>query len=159
MVSPVEQVLAEHHPRPSDDPLYVPWWAKGEYARAKGTRWAMPDGTQIVAGRVAVVGTGAFPSASRLVPVCTPQPEPRERVATPPVATATPRRAKRTPDRVDELLRVNRTLDSRVVLCHQLGIDAAILRDAPNPGVASMRLANALRRVLRLADALRQVLP
>jgi hypothetical protein len=49
---------------------------------------------------------------------------------------------------VDELLRVHRTLDSRVVLCHAYGVDAAILRDAPNPGVASMRLANALRRVL-----------
>ena len=149
MVSPVEQVLAEHHPRPSGDPLYVPWWAKGEYARARGTRWSLPDGTQIVAGRVVVVGSGAFPSASKPVPVCTPQPTPRERAVAPPVAPAPPPRTRRTPDLVDELLRVNRSLDSRVVLCHAYGIDAAILRDAPNPGVASMRLANALRRVLR----------
>jgi hypothetical protein len=50
---------------------------------------------------------------------------------------------------VDELLQEHRTLDARTVLCVQHDIDPAILRDAPNPGVASMRLANALRKVLR----------
>jgi hypothetical protein len=144
----VEQVLAEHCPRPGDDPLYIPWWSKGEYARAKGTKWAMPDGTQIVGGRIVVRGSGAFPSASKAEPLSKPQPPVQKRSETPTRAPATPARSKRPLDRVDELLQEHRTLDARTVLCFQHGINPAILRDAPNPGVASMRLANALRKVL-----------
>jgi hypothetical protein len=36
----------------------------------------------------------------------------------------------------------------RVALCNEYGIDPAIL-DAPNNGVATMRLLNALRKTLR----------
>lgn len=145
----VEQVLAEHRPRSGDDPLYIPWWAKGEYAARVGTKWAMPDGTKIEGGQVVRRGSGAFPSASKAEELYQPRPlaasarETRERGKT------TPSRAKRAPDRVDELLQEHRTLDARTVLCIQHGIDPAILRDAPNPGVASMRLANALRKALQ----------
>lgn len=145
----VEQVLAEHCPRSGDDPLYVPWWAKGEYAARIGTKWAMPDGTQIVGGRIVVRGSGAFPSASRAEPLSKPRPQAESARETPRRASSTPSRSKRPLDRVDELLQEHRTLDARTVLCVQHGIDPAILRDAPNPGVASMRLANALRKVLQ----------
>jgi hypothetical protein len=145
----VEMVLAEHTPRPGDDPLYIPWWSKGEYARAHGTKWAMPDGTQIVGGQVVVRGSGAFPSASKVGPLSKPQPQVQKRSETPTRASPTPSRGKRPLDRVDELLQEHRTLDARTVLCVQHGINPAILRDAPNPGVASMRLANALRKVLQ----------
>lgn len=145
----VEQVLAEHYPRSGDDPMYVPWWAKGEYAARVGTKWAMPDGTQIVGGRIVVRGSGAFPSASKAQELSKPRPQAESARKTPERASATPSRSERPLDQVAQLLQEHRTLDARTVLCAQHGIDPAILRDAPNPGVASMRLANALRKVLR----------
>ena len=145
----VEQVLAEHHPRSGDDPMCIPWWAKGEYARAKGTKWTMPDGTQIEGGQIVRRRSGVFPSASRTEELSKPRPQVKSARETPERASATPSRSERPLDRVAQLLQEHRTLDARTVLCVQHGIDPAILRDAPNPGVASMRLANALRKVLQ----------
>lgn len=145
----IEQALAEHNPRPSDDPLYIPWWAKGAYAHANGTKWQLPDGTQIANGRIVSMGSGDLRKASKPEPVYQPQPQAEKRTETPRRASATPSREKRAPDLVDELLQVYKTLDARTVLCVQYGINPAILREAPNPGVASMRLANALRKAIR----------
>jgi len=145
----IEQVLAEHNPRGTDDPLYIPWWAKGEYARANGTKYTMGDGTRIEGGRVVQRGTGAFGSASKPEPVLTPRPPAASARKTPPRASATPSRTPRTPDLVAQLLQMHRTLDARTALCRQYGVDPEILRTAPNPGVASMRLANALRARIR----------
>lgn len=145
----IDEVLLEHAPRGNDDPLYVPWWAKGEYARANGTKYRLEDGTVIEGGRIVVRGTGSPRSASKPEPVLTPQP-PAARVSeTPSRASRTPRKPARTPDLVDELLQMNRSRESRLVLCRAYGVDPAILDNAPNPGVASMRLANALRAKLQ----------
>jgi hypothetical protein len=52
-------------------------------------------------------------------------------------------------DTVAQLLAIHRSSESRLALCSQYGVDPTILTGAPNPGVASMRLANALRAKLR----------
>jgi hypothetical protein len=135
---PIHAALAEHAPRAASDPLYVPFWAKdpkGDFS------WALSDGTLIRAGRVVREGTGEF----------------RERLPTPPRAETVEvrvrarldhdRKSAKSTDVVLELVRANPHRDQRVALCRQHGIDPAILDGAPNAGVATMRLVNALRRV------------
>jgi hypothetical protein len=132
--------LTEHSPRPSGDPDYVPYWAKGEFARKNGTSYTTESGVTIVHG----VATGRLPVAPRAAPVPKAQPAPAR-------ATETPRRPVRTPrepDRAQQLVAECPWKSERVGLCKQYGIDPAIL-DAPNNGVATMRLLNALRKVLR----------
>lgn len=133
--------LTEHFPRPSGDPDYVPYWAKGEYARANGTSYTTESGVTIVGGRA----TGRLPVASRPAPVLTPQPSPASVPETLRKASATPPKPTRTPDLVAQLLAVHKTREARLGLCAKYGVDPAIFTNAPNPGVAAMRLANALR--------------
>jgi hypothetical protein len=131
-------VLTEHAPRGTADPLYIPWWAKGEYAAKNGTKYRMADGTSIVGGRIVVRGTGDFTRAPAARQVLTPQPEVQR-------ARETPRRAPKTPDAAQLLLAEHRTRDLRLELCKRYSLDPSML-DGPNPGVVSMRLLNALRR-------------
>jgi hypothetical protein len=133
--------LTEHSPRPSGDPDYVPYWAKGEYARTRGTSYTTESGVTIVGGRA----TGRLPVASRPAPVLTPQPRAASVPETPRKASATPPKPTRTPDLVAQLLAVHKTREARLGLCAKYGVDPAIFTGAPNPGVAAMRLANALR--------------
>ena len=131
--------LLEHHPRPAGDPDYVPWWAKGEYAARQLTKYATESGVIVEAGFV----VGRVPRHERVEPVLAPRP-------TPASATETPRKAPRVsrePDAAQRLVAECAGRVERVALCKRHGIDPAIL-DAPNPGVATMRLLNALRRVL-----------
>jgi hypothetical protein len=129
--------LQEHAPRPAGDPDYVPWWAKGEYARKNGTKYTTESGIVVVAGEV----QGRVSTTPR---VLAPQPAPAS-------ATETPRKPARTPrelDKAQQLVAECPWKSERVGLCKQYGIDPAIL-DAPNAGVATMRLLNALRKVLK----------
>lgn len=129
--------LDEHAPRPSGDPDYVPWWAKGEYAKKNGTQYTTESGVVIAAGQV--VGT-----ASKTDRVLAPQPAPSSATETPP----RPPRVPREPDAAQRLVAECAGKAERVALCKRHGLDPAIL-DAPNAGVATMRLLNALRKVLR----------
>ena len=133
--------LTEHSPRPSGDPDYVPYWAKGEYARANGTKYTTESGVTIVGGRA----TGRLPVAPRPAPVPKAQPATPSATETPRKASATPSKPSRTPDLVAQLLAVHKTREARLGLCAKYGVDPAIFTNAPNPGVAAMRLANALR--------------
>ena len=135
--------LAEHSPRPVADPDYVPWWARGEYARTNGTKYTTESGVVVIAG----VATGRLPVAPRVAPVLAPQPRAASATETPRKASATPPKPARTPDLVTQLLAVHKTREARLGLCAKYGVDPAIFTGAPNPGVASMRLANALRRL------------
>jgi len=144
----IDAVLLEHAPRGVDDPMYVPWWAKGPYAEQKRTKYTLADGTTIEAGRVLVRGTGGPRSVPEGSPVCTPQPSVQKVTERPGKARTTPSRAEGPPDPVRELLQVHRTPAARLALCAKYGVDPAIITGAPNPGVGAMRLANALRRAI-----------
>ena len=118
----------EHTPRPSGDPDYVPYWAKGEYARKNGYSFTTESGHTLREGTV----------------VHHREPAPRTVQAVrelPPVP-----KAARPLDAVQSLLIIHKTREARLALCAAWGIDPAIFTGAPNPGVAAMRLANALRR-------------
>jgi hypothetical protein len=141
-MNPVQAVLDEHAPRGSLDPMYVPWWAKGEYARKNKTTYRMTDGTVITAGAIVVRGSGVFtrpPALFTSEPVPAPKPV---RVVEP-----EPRVEESSPDLVKSLLVIHKSREARIALCGAYGIDPSIFTDAPNPGVAAMRLANALRRI------------
>ena len=129
--------LDEHNPRPAGDPDYVPWWAKGEYARKNGTKYTTESGIVVVAGEV----QGRVSTTPR---VLVPPPAPAS-------ATETPRKPARTPrepDKAQQLVAECPWKSERAALCKKYGLDPVIL-DAPNAGVATMRLLNALRKVLR----------
>lgn len=131
--------LTEHCPRPPGDPDYVPWWAKGEYAHRNGTKYTTESGVVIEAG----FASGRVPKHLQREPVSQPHP-------TPASATETPRKASRVPREPDAAQRLVAECAGKVeraALCKRHGIDPAIL-DAPNAGVATMRLLNALRKVL-----------
>lgn len=153
MRHPIHDVMTEHNPRGTDDPCYVPWWAKGEYAKKNGTKYVTEEGSVIESGRVVVEGHGRRPER----PPVSKYPE------TPESASETPRKAsegyQKTPrtlpptpaaadDLAAELVSTYRTREARVKLCAKYGIDPGIL-DAPNAGIQSMRLRNALRRAIR----------
>lgn len=128
--------LLEHAPRPPGDPDYVPWWAKGEYARKNGTKYTTESGVVIASGEV--IGR-----ASIVPRVLTPQPTVSSATETP----RKPARIPREPDAAQRLLAECAGGAEKIALCKRYGLDPAIL-DAPNAGVATMRLLNALRRVL-----------
>jgi len=132
--------LEEHNPRPAGDPDYVPWWAKGEYAKKNGTKYTTESGVVIEAGYV----TGRVPMHLRREPVPTPHPAPASATETP----RRPARAPREPDAAQRLVAECAGRSERVALCKKHGLDPAIL-DAPNAGVATMRLLNALRKALK----------
>lgn len=139
----LQTALGEHNPRPVGDPDYVPYWARGEYARTRDTSYTLEDGSVVRRGLIEAVGTGASPSRS----TGTELPQYRAGVErsseVPPVAA--PVRVKE-PDRVAKLLQEHRTPEQRRALCERYGIDWTVVASAPNPGVGSMRLANAIRR-------------
>jgi len=130
----------EHAPRPAGDPDYTPYWARGEFARKNGYSYTTESGYTIRAGEVAEHREPA-PRAPQ-----TEHREPAPRTvqavrALPPVP-----KAARALDAVQSLLIIHKTREERLVLCAKYGVDPAIFTGAPNPGVAAMRLANALRR-------------
>jgi len=133
---PIHAALAEHAPRAGDDPLYVPWWAKDPKAEFS---WSLTDGTLIRAGKVVREGTGKFTERP-------PAPVRAETVEVRIRARIDHERSK-SGDAVLELVRANPRREQRGALCEKYGVDPAILDGAPNPGVATMRLVNALRRV------------
>jgi hypothetical protein len=128
----------EHTPRATGDPDYVPYWAKGEFARKGGYTYTTESGYTIRAGQLAGYREPAPRAlqAERELP-----PVPRAVRALPPVP-----KAARALDAVQSLLTIHKTREERLVLCAKYGVDPAIFTGAPNPGVAAMRLANALRR-------------
>lgn len=133
----VQAALDQHEPRPVGDPLYAPYWARGAYAAKAGTSYTMADGTKLVGGRIVVLGSASRPEE---LPKYRPQPE---------KATEVPRKpAARVLDRVGQLLQEHRTPEARQALCRRHGIEWSIVTTAPNPGVGTMRLANALRRII-----------
>ena len=140
-----EAALHAHNPEPVGSPAYIPYWAKGEYARINRTKWQFPDGTSVLAGEIVKRGHGRRVEAT---PVYQPHPTPEKRSETPRKVSAIPRKAPRTPDRAQELWAECNGRSERVALLRRYNIDPRILEDAPNPGVASMRGLNALRRVL-----------
>lgn len=137
---PIHRVMSEHAPRGSDDPCYVPWWAKGGYARRNGTKYTTEEGSTVEAGRVVTEGHGRRSEGERL-----PEYRPQAQNATEGRGKATAR-VPRAPDEVRQMLQDNPSRQQRVALCHKWGIDPGLLDNAPNAGVATMRLANALRR-------------
>lgn len=143
MPHPIHAVVTEHAPRGTDDPCYVPWWAKGAYARKNGTKYTTEEGSTVEAGRVLTEGHGRRS-----------EPEPLSKYRPDPVSVSeTPRKVRETPPKVQEdlaaeLVATYRTREARAKLCAKYRIDPGIL-DAPNPGIQSMRLRNALRRVLK----------
>lgn len=145
MTHEIHAVVNEHSPRPAGDLLYVPYWAKGEYARRNHTKYTTEEGSVIEAGRVVKEGHGSAASARELY---------RPRVNTtsategPRKASATHSRAAKTLDLAATLVKTCRSPDEKRALAHKHGIDPGVLDHAPNPGVASMRLVNALRKVL-----------
>jgi hypothetical protein len=136
----VEIALAEHAPRGTADPLYIPWWAKGEYAAKNGTKYRLADGTSIIGGKIVVRGTGDFTKAPVLAQVLTPQARPSR-------APLTPRKAPKAPDEAQRILAEHRDPAARLALCKRYSLDPAILI-GPNAGVVSMRIVNALRKLL-----------
>ena len=118
----------EHAPRPAGDPDYVPYWARGEYARKNGYSFTTESGHTLREGTV----------------VHHREPTPRTVQA----VRELPRvpKAARPLDAVQSLLIIHKSREARLALCAAWGIDPAIFTGAPNPGVAAMRLANALRR-------------
>jgi len=118
----------DHAPRPAGDPDYVPYWAKGEFARKGGYSYTTESGYSLRNGEL----TGRTAPAPR---------------AAPPVRELPPvPKAARPLDTVQSLLAIFKTREERLTLCAKYGVDPAIFTGAPNPGVAAMRLANALRR-------------
>jgi len=128
--------LLEHAPRPAGDPEYVPWWAKGEYAKKNGTKYTTESGVVIAAGEV----IGRASSTPR---VHQPQPTVSSATETP----RKPERIPREPDKAQLLVAECNGGVEKIALCKRYGLDPTIL-DAPNAGVATMRLLNALRKVL-----------
>jgi hypothetical protein len=138
MTHPIHAALAEHAPRAGDDPLYVPFWAKDPKTDFS---WSLTDGTLIRAGKVVREGTGKFTERA-------PAPVRPETVEVRIRARLDHERTKaKASDVVLELVRAHPNRGQREALCEKYGIDPAILNGAPNPGVATMRLVNALRRV------------
>lgn len=111
--------LDDHFPAPAGDPNYVPWWARGEYARRNGTTYTTESGVSIVAG--AVVG-----ERSPVAQVPAPQPPTPKRLEAPrePCLDAARLRAMAT----------------------AYGFTDAVWAKSPNMGVAIMRIRNAARR-------------
>jgi len=133
----VQAALDQHEPRPVGDPLYAPYWARGAYAARAGTSYSMADGTKLAAGRIVVLGSASGPQE---LPEYRPGPKKASEVPRKPAAKAS--------DRVAALLQEHRTPDARQALCREHGIDWTLITTAPNPGVGTMRLANALRKIL-----------
>ena len=77
--------------------------------------------------------------------VLTPECAPARATETPRKPSATPSSAEGPTDRARQLVQGCEGRAARVALCRRYKIDPTIL-DAPNAGVATMRLLNALRK-------------
>ena len=129
----------EHAPRPAGDPDYVPYWARGEYARKNGYSFTTESGHTLREGTVV---HHREPTPRTVQAVREPTPRTVQAVRELPRVP----KAARPLDAVQSLLIIHKSREARLALCAAWGIDPAIFTGAPNPGVAAMRLANALRR-------------
>jgi len=128
MVSNTFPPLDDHFPAPAGDPNYVPWWAKGEYARHNGTSYTTESGVSIANG----VMVGERPEkVAEAAPVPTPSPTPMKR-------SETPRKSTTTTPQLD-------TVRLRSMAAGY-GLRDDVWKESPNMGVAVMRLKNAARK-------------
>ena len=126
MTSSTFPPLDDHFPAPAGDPNYVPWWARGEYARRNGTSYTTESGVSIANGTV----VGERPKrAVEAVPVPTPPPVPAKRSEAP--------RKPVTPQLDVARLRS---------MAANYGLRDDVWKESPNMGVAVMRLKNAARK-------------
>jgi hypothetical protein len=107
----VQAALAAH--APISGPDYVPWWAKGEYARVHRHEYVTQSGVSVVAGEVA--------GKAKVVK------EKIERVVKPEID-------------IPDL--------SLPELCDKYDLPHDLYQSAPNGGVATMRVRNAIRKLL-----------
>lgn len=145
-----ELAVDEHAPRTVGDPFYIPWWAKVPKLDGEPKTYRAWDGTEIQGGKIVTRGSSfrGFEATMR-------QPQKVVRNETPPpsLPEVLPLRSKpavkaNIPDWASEALReAGKCPDARAKLCSLHGIDyAALVAGAPNAGVATMRIVNALRR-------------
>lgn len=113
----VEQVLLEHQPRSFNDPNYVPWWAKPPHGEKMGTSYTTKSGVTVSGGRV----TGL---PVRVDPPKAEKPTKVPSVRSEPVQSAT-----------------------LAELCDQHGLSHDLYLNAPNKGVATMRVRNAIKKI------------
>ena len=109
----VIQALASHEPVSGPD--YVPWWARGEYAKKMQTSYTTESGVSVVAGEV----------SGRKAVV-------REKIE-----------RKESPNPGIEI--PNLPLPE---LCDKFSLSHDLYKTAPNGGVATMRVRNAVRKLL-----------
>ena len=128
MVSNTFPPLDDHFPAPAGDSNYVPWWAKGEYARHNGTTYTTESGVSIANG--VMVGE-RLEKAVGAAPVLVPSPTPMKRPETP-----------RKPAMAAPQLDVVRLRS----MAAGYGLRDDIWKESPNMGVAVMRLKNAARK-------------
>lgn len=128
MASKTFPPLDDHFPAPASDPNYVPWWAKGEYARHNGTTYTTESGVSIANG--VVVGE-RLEKAVETAPVPTPLPTPAKR-------PEAPRKPVVTVPQLD-------TVRLRSMAAGY-GLRDDVWKESPNMGVAVMRLKNAARK-------------
>jgi hypothetical protein len=107
----VQAALAAH--APISGPDYVPWWAKGEYARIHRHEYVTQSGVSVIAGEIA--------GKAKVVK------EKIERVVKPEID-------------IPDL--------SLPELCDKYNLPHDLYQSAPNGGVATMRVRNAIRRLL-----------
>jgi len=107
----VQAALAAH--APISGPDYVPWWAKGEYARIHRHEYVTESGVSVVAGEIA--------GKAKVVK------EKIERIVKPEID-------------IPDL--------SLPELCDKYNLPHDLYQSAPNGGVATMRVRNAIRRLL-----------
>ena len=145
-----EHALTEHSPRGVGDPFYIPWWAKIPQLDGDPKTFRAWDGTEIRGGKIVTQGSSFRGFVAELKPkLQTPGVEnmaPSPRKVLP--SASRPKGGAYIPDWAAEALReAGKDLGARVALCAKYGIDyVALVAGAPNPGVASMRVVNALRR-------------
>jgi len=147
-MSKAQEALDAHSPRPEGDPWYVPYWAKGMYAKMHGTKWAFDDGTQVESG-IITSRKLKMTDPKILSPEIKFQADPE----TPGPTLIKRPKAPKLVDQASKLVAECNGKPERIMLCMQHGIDPSIL-DAPNAGVATMRLLNALRSHFKLQDTL-----
>lgn len=128
MTTRVFPPLDDHFPAPAGDPDYVPWWAKGEYARRNGTSYTTESGVSITNG--VMVGKRSE-KAVEPAPVHQPQPDTAKRAET-------PRKAAPVPSKLD--------IGRLHSLAESFGLRDDVWKESPNMGVAVMRIKNAARR-------------
>ena len=145
-----ELAVDEHAPRTVGDPFYVPWWAKIRQLDGEAKTYRAWDGTEIRGGKIVTRGSSfrGFEAVMHTKPEVAPTemapPSPPEVLP----LHSKPRVKANVPDWASDALReAGKCPDARSRLCAQYGIDyAALIEGAPNAGVATMRVVNALRR-------------